>query len=198
MVVPFWTPITPLTGSLLHADPQPGVVEIHADRWAQRDQRRDWLSRGKRLDHRRICARPVQQQPHSESHHTGRQFGSDPWQAKRTADHWCDIWPSHLTRQNAAQHHRDFDDYMFRASSTIQINIRTASSDKCCAPTASYLSRACGRWNQLGNANKAKTCENRAVDARQMRRNQLARRKSADLMATRVLLPRMSSSIQIR
>jgi hypothetical protein len=25
MVVPFWTPITPLTGSLLHADPQPGA-----------------------------------------------------------------------------------------------------------------------------------------------------------------------------
>jgi len=24
MVVPFWTPITPLTGSLLHADPHVG------------------------------------------------------------------------------------------------------------------------------------------------------------------------------
>jgi hypothetical protein len=26
MVVPFWTPITPLTGSLLHADPQSRVT----------------------------------------------------------------------------------------------------------------------------------------------------------------------------
>ena len=33
MVVPFWTPITPLAGSFLHADPQVGVCSDCVDRF---------------------------------------------------------------------------------------------------------------------------------------------------------------------